>query len=86
MSFYKEYCHTYNGYGKDLCHTYNKFCKELCQIYITSTRYEVIWSHNDYFTTALGKNGKKGHIVANTFNKNSRNKRGSHVISSSLLL
>ena len=47
MSFYKEYCHTYNGYGKDLCH--------MTTVYITTTRYEVIWSHNDHFNTALGK-------------------------------
>ena len=52
MSFYKEYCHTYNGYGKDLCHT--------TTVYITTTRYEVIWSHNDYFNTALGKKWEEG--------------------------
>ena len=38
--------------------------------YIQTTRYEVIWSHNDHFITALGKNGKKGQSVESTLNIN----------------
>ena len=49
-------------------------------MYIQTTIYEVIWSHSDHFTIAFCKNGKKAHIVAITFNKNSWNKGESYIL------